>query len=71
VRKKVDNKLTNSPYVSLLCDITTDILVAKRFFAFVFYGPYIFNMAPIFCYQWALGPLLFRSLAEHWLCTMF
>ena len=30
VRKKVDNKLTNSPYVSLLCDITTDILVAKK-----------------------------------------
>ena len=29
-RKKVDNKLTNSPYVSLLCDITTDILVAKK-----------------------------------------
>jgi len=30
VRKKVDNKqLTNSPYVSL-CDITTDILVAKK-----------------------------------------
>jgi len=25
VRKKVDNKLTNSPYVSLLWDITTDI----------------------------------------------
>jgi len=23
VKKKVDNKLTNSPYVSLLCDITT------------------------------------------------
>ena len=23
VRKKFDNKLTNSPYVSLLCDITT------------------------------------------------
>ena len=30
VRKKVDNKLTNSPCVSLLCDITTDILVAKK-----------------------------------------
>ena len=30
VRKKVDNKLTNSPYVSLRCDITTDILVAKK-----------------------------------------
>ena len=30
VRKKVDNKLTNSPNVSLLCDITTDILVAKK-----------------------------------------
>ena len=30
VKKKVDNKLTNSPYVSLLCDITTDILVAKK-----------------------------------------
>jgi len=30
VRKKVDNKLTNSPYVSLLWDITTDILVAKK-----------------------------------------
>jgi len=30
VRKKVDNKLTNSPYVSLLCDIATDILVAKK-----------------------------------------
>ena len=30
VRKKVDNKLTNSPYVSLLCDRTTDILVAKK-----------------------------------------
>jgi len=40
LRKKVDNKLTNSPYesnkltnspyVSLLCDITTDILVAKK-----------------------------------------
>ena len=23
-------------------------------------------MAPIFGYQWALGPLLFRSWAEHW-----
>ena len=22
-------------------------------------------MAPIFCYQWALGPLLFRSWTEH------
>jgi len=30
VRKKVDNKLTYSPNVSLLCDITTDILVAKK-----------------------------------------
>mgnify|MGYP000096067638 CR=1 FL=1 len=30
VRKKVDNKLTNSPYVSLLCDITTDSLAAKK-----------------------------------------
>ena len=30
VRKKVDNKLTNSPYVSLRFDITTDILVAKK-----------------------------------------
>ena len=30
VKKKVDNKLTNSPYVSLLCDITTYILVAKK-----------------------------------------
>jgi len=30
VRKKFDNKLTNSPYVSLLCDITTYILVAKK-----------------------------------------
>jgi len=30
VKKKVDNKLTNSPYVSFLCDITTDILVAKK-----------------------------------------
>ena len=29
VRKKVDNKLTNS-YVSLLCDVTTDISVAKK-----------------------------------------
>ena len=29
VRKKVDNKLTNS-YVSLLCDKTTDISVAKK-----------------------------------------
>ena len=30
VRKKVDSKLTNSPYVSLLCDETTDISVAKK-----------------------------------------
>jgi len=30
VRKKVDNKLTHSPYVSLLCDKTTDISVAKK-----------------------------------------
>ena len=31
VRKKVDNKFTNSPYVSFLCDdITTDILVEKK-----------------------------------------
>jgi len=29
VRKKVDNKLTNS-YVSLLCDKPTDISVAKK-----------------------------------------
>ena len=25
------------------------------------YGPHIFNMAPIFCFQWALGSLLFKS----------
>ena len=30
VKNKVDNNLTNSPYVSFLCDITTDILVAKK-----------------------------------------
>ena len=30
VRKKVDNKRTNPPCVSLLCDITTAILVAKK-----------------------------------------
>ena len=30
VRKKVDSKLTNSPYVSLLCDETTDISVSKK-----------------------------------------
>ena len=39
VRKKVDNKLTNSSYVSLLWDVTTDILVAKKFSVF-FYGPH-------------------------------
>mgnify|MGYP000031195119 CR=1 FL=1 len=30
VRKKVDNKLINSPYVSLLWNIATYILVAKK-----------------------------------------
>ena len=30
VRKKVDNKRTNPPCVSLLCDLTTAILVAKK-----------------------------------------
>ena len=30
VRKNVDNKLTNSPYVSLLCDMTKYILAAKK-----------------------------------------
>ena len=30
VGKKVDNKLTNSSYVSLLWDIATDNLVAKK-----------------------------------------
>ena len=30
VRKKVDNKLINSPYVSLLWNIATDNLVAKK-----------------------------------------
>ena len=30
VRKKVDNKLTYFPYVSLLCDIATNNLVAKK-----------------------------------------
>jgi len=27
------------------------------------YGPHIFNMGPIFCFQWALVPLLFKSWA--------
>jgi len=30
VRKKVDGKLTNSPCGSLLWDIATDILIAKK-----------------------------------------
>jgi len=63
VRKKVDNKLTNSRYVSLLCDINTDSLVAKECCLWPTY--YIFNMAPIYGYQWDFVPLLFRSWAEH------
>ena len=74
VRKKVDNKLINSPYVSLLWDILQPqlfqlqrsvYLIDIAFVFIYFYGPHIFNMAPIFGYQQALGLLLFRSWAEH------
>jgi len=35
MRKKVDNKLTNSPYVSLLGDETAAISVAKKYKVFM------------------------------------
>jgi len=66
VRKKVDNKLTNSPYVSLLCDRTTDILVAKKFilkvsyrysFCFDFFMAHIYSTwPPFYVTNGPLGP---------------
>jgi len=76
VGKKVENKLTNSPYVSLLWNIATDILVAKKlgvYFKVSYRYSFCFDlfMAHPFCYQWAIGPLLFRTWAEHCLYTLF
>ena len=59
VGKKVDNKLTNSPYVSLLWDIATDILVAKKLgvylkvsyrysFCFDLFMTHIYSTWPLF-----------------------
>jgi len=63
VRKKVDNKLTNSPYVNLLCDITIDILVAKKLGVYLKSELLIFFMAhkysiwlPFFVTNGPLGP---------------
>ena len=67
VRKKVENKLTNSPYVSLLCDITTDIFVAKKFILkvsnrytalfWIFFMAHIYSIwPPVFVTNGPLGP---------------
>ena len=66
VRKKVDSKLTNSPYVSLLCDETTDISVAKKLSVYChIIDPLVFYLLPITCAMLKLLMALVRLFTKN------